>query len=52
MATSTCWTSTHSSCAISDSLSKEYGSLDVLVNNAGIAFKSKNMGTLRVGPLP
>ena len=35
--------------AMRDFLRKEYGGLDVLVNNAGIAFKSKGMGARRGG---
>uniref|UniRef100_A0A8C0T807 Carbonyl reductase [NADPH] 1 n=1 Tax=Canis lupus familiaris TaxID=9615 RepID=A0A8C0T807_CANLF len=34
-----------------DFLWEEFGGLDVLVNNAGITFKCKNMGTLRTGDL-
>ena len=33
--------------ALDDFLHKEYGGLDVLVNNAGIAFKCKNTGMLK-----
>ena len=35
--------------ALRDFLRKEYGGLDVLVNNAGIAFKSKGLGAPRRG---
>lgn len=35
--------------ALRDFLRKEYGGLNVLVNNAGIAFKSKGMGARRAG---
>ena len=38
--------------ALRDFLRKEYGGLDVLVNNAAIALDSKNVGTLRPGDLP
>lgn len=35
--------------ALRDFLLKEYGGLNVLVNNAGIAFKSKGVGARRQG---
>ncbi|XP_058379049.1 carbonyl reductase [NADPH] 1 isoform X1 [Diceros bicornis minor] len=38
--------------ALRDFLRKEYGGLDVLVNNAGIAFKSKVLRIRRGGVLP
>ncbi|CAO2632424.1 Carbonyl reductase [NADPH] 3 [Lemmus lemmus] len=38
--------------ALRDFLLKEYGGLDVLVNNAGIAFKSKPWGVERAGAFP
>ena len=37
--------------ALRDFLREEYGGLDVLVNNAGIALAGKNVGTLRPGDL-
>ena len=38
--------------ALRDFLRKEYGGLDVLVNNAGIAFKGKGLGGRRGGVTP
>nr|XP_023485881.1 uncharacterized protein LOC100061622 [Equus caballus] len=38
--------------ALRDFLKKEYGGLDVLVNNAGISFNSKEPGARRGGVLP
>ncbi|EGW00854.1 Carbonyl reductase [NADPH] 3 [Cricetulus griseus] len=38
--------------ALRDFLLKEYGGLDVLINNAGIAFKSKTWGAERGGDFP
>ena len=38
--------------ALRDFLRKEYGGLDVLVNNAAVFFDSKDVGTLRPGDFP